>query len=356
MTPDLSVGVRLEAGRTAAALARVPTHAGPVERTAALRAATLAAGRLISAFETEGGPVAGEAIPAESVSQSFFRVREVELSDQQTALHGVLVVHRGVRDLCRAPLSGADLVVELAGMRQAVLELTGTTVPDPAGSDEVRAQEPVGEEFGVDPRGSLDSEWTARWIVGHQVHVLFNICAAVAVTDAAVHLRHGELGQALVRLDDATTYVRGFPAAMIHAGTVPVEYYLAAVRPTMQPPQVATPLSGRQHRGYKIFRGAMKGLLGVLPEPYEELAAKDRDLADARDALLEADLIDAERHVTLAYSMVRLRHSIAQAPIGPDNAVGELRLMRHRRAAQYAPLIRFGDHYIAESLAAMRHR
>ncbi|MFQ6398029.1 hypothetical protein ACLMAJ_31880 [Nocardia sp. KC 131] len=127
---------------------------------------------------------------------------------------------------------------------------------------------------------------------------------------------------------------------MIHASTIPVDYYLAAVRPTMQPPEVATPLSGRQHRGYKTFRAAMKDLLKAVPDTYEQLVARDSELAYARDALLEADLIDSERHVTLAYSMVQLRRSIAQTPTGPDNAVGELRLMRHRRAAQYAPLIR----------------
>jgi hypothetical protein len=114
-------------------------------------------------------------------------------------------------------------------------------------------------------------------------------------------------------------------------------------------------LSGRQHRGYKVFRAAMKDLLAVMPEPYGQLAARDPELATARDALLEADLIDSERHVTLAYSMVRLQRSIAQLPDGPDNAVGELRLMRHRRAAHYAPLLRFGDHYIADAVAALRH-
>lgn len=347
--PELNGRVRAAAQVAASLLAAVPTHAGPVERTSALRRAVAATGELVDALGAEGGPVAGEDLSAESVSQSFFRVREVDLSDQQAALHGVLVVHRGVRDLCRAPLSGADLMVEVAAMRQAVLDLTGATVSDGP------AREPRCAPDAVEAV-ELEREWTARWIVGHQVHVLFNICAAVAVTDAGHHLRHGELGAALARLDHATTYVRGFPAAMIHASTIPVEYYLAAVRPTMQLPEVATPLSGRQHRGYKTFRAAMKELLRVAPDSYQELAARDPDLAAARDALLEADLVDAERHVTLAYSMVRLRRSIAQSPDGPDNAVGELRLMRHRRAAQYASLIRFGDHYIAESLSTMRHR
>ncbi|MFE9789602.1 hypothetical protein ACFYO7_29915 [Nocardia salmonicida] len=164
------------------------------------------------------------------------------------------------------------------------------------------------------------------------------------MTDAAHHLRHGATEAAVDRLEHATTYVRGFPAAMIHASTIPVEYYMAAVRPSMQPPEVSIPLSGRQHRGYKTFHSAMKDLLTVVPDSYDELSARDPEPAAARGALLEADLVDSGRHVTLAYSMVRLRRSIAQLPTGPDNAVGELRLMRHRRAAQYTPLIRFGDH------------
>ncbi|GAB2968140.1 hypothetical protein [Saccharothrix stipae] len=345
--PEFDLPVRVLAQRTAAALTAVPTHAGPVDRTAALRRASAVADGLVAALSARGAAVVGEDLPAGSISESFFRVREVDLSDHQAALHGASIVQRGLDDLCEAPLSGADLAVEVAGMAQAVLDLTGATTPE-APLDELSPAAATGCT-------SLEAQWTARWIVGHQVHVLFNTCAAVAVTDAAHHLRHGAVQAALRRLGHATTFVRGFPAAMTHASTIPVEYYTAAVRPTMQPPEVERPLSGRQHRGYKTFRAAMKDLLAVLPEPYERLAARDPQLAAARDALLEADLIDGERHVTLAYSMVRLQRSIAQLPDGPDNAVGELRLMRHRRAARYAPLLRFGDHYVAEAVSALRH-
>lgn len=347
--PRLSPRIRSEAQRAAQMLADVPTHAGPGERTAALQRAATAAGELVGALSAEAAPIIGEELPADSVSQSFFRVREVDLSDQQAALHGLLVVYRGLRDLCRAPLSGADLAVEVAGMRQAALDLTGAGESDPSPTDPLPSS-------AATEQLSLEREWTARWLVGHQVHVLFNICAAVAVTDAAQYLRDGATGAALIRLEHATTFVRGFPAAMTHASTIPVEYYMASVRPSMQPPDVSIPLSGRQHRGYKTFRGAMKDLLVAVPDSFAELHARDPELADARDALLEADLVDSERHVTLAYSMVRLRRSIAQLPTGPDNAVGELRLMRHRRAAQYAPLIRFGDHYLAEAVSTRRHR
>ncbi|MET9078471.1 hypothetical protein ABZX95_41560 [Streptomyces sp. NPDC004232] len=329
------------------------THARPVERTAALRQAAAGAGELVAARAALAPAVAGEDIPAESASQSYFRVREVELSDQQAALHGALVIHRGLEDLCEAPLSGADLALEVAGMRQSLLDLTGAA-PGAAHERVPDTLLPVADpDPGTGP--SLESTWSARWLIGHQVHVLFILCAAVAVTDATDHLRHGDDEAALGRLADASVYVSGFPAAMNHASTIPADYYMTAIRQTMAPPSTDIPLSGRQHRGDKLFRAAMKNLLTVLPDPYEQLAARAPELAGVRGALLEADIVDAERHVTLAYSMVHLRRSIAQRPEGPDNAVAELRLMRHRRAAQYAPLIRFGDHYIADAVASLRH-
>ena len=346
--PALGPQVDAEARRTARVLAGLATHARPVERTTALRQATTIAGQLVAALSALAPAVSGEGLPAESTSQSFFRVREVELSDQQAALHGALVIHRGLDDLCDAPLSGADLALEVAGMRQSVLDLTGAAPgTGPEHTPPVAAPEP-------DAGSPLEGVWSARWLVGHQVHVLFNVCAAVAVADAVHHLRHDDNDAALLRLADATVYVRGFPAAMTHASTIPADYYMAAIRHTMAPPMVDTPLSGRQHRGYKLFRAAMKDLLSAVPDSYEHLAARAPELAEARGALLEADIVDGERHVTLAYSMVHLRRSIAQKSEGPDNAVAELRLMRHRRAAQYAPLIRFGDHYVADAVAALR--
>ncbi|MFD9569880.1 hypothetical protein ACFWBI_08555 [Streptomyces sp. NPDC059982] len=320
-------------------------------RTLALREAAAAAGELVAALSALAPAVAGEGLPAESISQSFFRVREGELSDQQAALHGALVIHRGLEDLCDAPLSGSDLALEVAGMRQAVLDLIGVA------ADEDRDDVPPPPVAVPEPGAgaSLESVWSARWLIGHQVHVLFNVCAAVAVADATRHLRDSDGDAALLRLADATVYVRGFPAAMTHASTIPADYYMAAIRHTMAPPSVDIPLSGRQHRGYKLFRASMKDLLSVVPDSYEHVAARAPELAEARGALLEADIVDGERHVTLAYSMVHLRRSIAQRAEGPDNAVAELRLMRHRRAAQYAPLIRFGDHYVADAVEGLRH-
>lgn len=214
--------VDAEAKRTARVLAGVAPHAGPVERTLALRQATAVADELVAALSDLAPAVAGEEPPAESTSQSYFRVREGELSDQQAALHGALVIHRGLEDLCDAPLSGADLALEVAGMRQSVLDLIGAAADaDPDDVPPVAVPEPGAG-------ASSESVWSARWLIGHQVHVLFNVCAAVAVADATRQLRDGDRDAAMLRLADATVYVRGFPAAMTHASTVPADYYMDA--------------------------------------------------------------------------------------------------------------------------------
>ncbi|MFF3227098.1 hypothetical protein ACFYV7_30175 [Nocardia suismassiliense] len=93
-----------------------------------------------------------------------------------------------------------------------------------------------------------------------------------------------------------------------------------------------------------VFRGVGNG--GQILHLDEHVQGEARRTALARLA-----------HATTfvgGFPAAMTRRSIAQPPTGPDNAVGELRLMRHRRAAQYAPLIQFGDHYIADAVAALR--
>lgn len=136
------------------------------------------AGELAAALSDLAPVLVGEELPAESASQSFFRVRERELSDQQAALHGVLVVHRGLEDLCDAPPSGPDLALEVTGMRQSVLDPTGAA----PGANHDSVPPLAVPEAGAG--SSSESVRSARWVIGHQVHALFNVCAAVAVADA----------------------------------------------------------------------------------------------------------------------------------------------------------------------------
>lgn len=58
--PALGPRVEAEAERTAHLLAEIPTHAGPIERTDALRHATAVAGELVTALSALAPAVAGE--------------------------------------------------------------------------------------------------------------------------------------------------------------------------------------------------------------------------------------------------------------------------------------------------------
>lgn len=115
----------------------------------------------------------------------------------------------------------------------------------------------------------------------------------------------------------------------------------------MVPTVVPVPLSGNMHVEYQLYRACVDELLEVLPEPVNELALPEPELAFAREELLEADLIEAERHVCLVEPVVGNARSLIQAPRSSENAVAVLRRMRHRRAAQFEPFLRFGDHLAA---------
>ena len=119
------------------------------------------------------------------------------------------------------------------------------------------------------------------------------------------------------------------------------------VRPTMVPTVVPVPLSGKMHVEYQLYRARVDELLEVLPDPVNDLALPEPELAFAREELLEADLIEAERHVCLVEPVVGNARSLIQAPRSSENAVAVLRRMRHRRAAQFQPFLRFADHVAA---------
>ncbi|MFC9440196.1 hypothetical protein [Nocardia sp. NPDC057030] len=355
--PVLTSSSKILAIQAVSALGKITAHDTPSVREASLRRAE----KLLTAFgvallEREA-PVRGEDLPVRSASEHFFRIRETDLSPHQAALHAALAfAPAGLADLAVAPMAGADLVSETAAMGQALSDLTGISGSDLAAaptSMHHSAANPPARAPADDT--SAEAIWSTRWIIGHQIHAQLTRCAATAVQDAARNLDRGTKSYAAHRLRSAAVLVRGLPAAMAHAAAMPVDYYQQAVRPAMLPPAQAAPLSGRMQHSYRVYRKAVNALLAALPQPYPELATHSAELANAYNDFLEADLVDAERHITLAYSMVDLRRSIAQTGDTSRNAVGELRLMRHRLAARYAPHLRVGDHYIAATLAAMRH-
>lgn len=355
LPPALTSRSKTLAVQAMAALAEVTAYASPPARAESL----CRAGEFLTAFAAvlsgHEPPVRGEDLPVRSVSENFFRIREADLSPHQAVLHAALMfAPGGLGDLAVAPMAGADLASETAAMRQVLSDLTGISDNEMAAAS-AAAHRGAGSPPTPTPTCvSAEAIWSTRWILGHQIHAQFTRCAAVAVGDAIRRLPDEPGSGAAQRLRSAVVLVRGLPAAMAHAAAMPVEYYQEAVRPAMMAPAQTTPLSGRMQYSYKIYRKTVNALLAALPQTYAELATHSAELADACNDLLEADLIDAERHVTLAYSMVDLRHSIAQSNETSRNAVGELRLMRHRLAARYAPHLRVGDRYIAATMEAMR--
>ena len=349
--PCLAGDARDLAHAVSAALAAVPAFGGPAERDAAFRAAGRAAAALVRCLAQDADPVDGELLPTRSHVQGYFRVRTTALSAPQAALHAALVIESAIADLRNAPLAGSDIARETAAMRQVVVDL--------AGSEGEQGAELDGDDGRIDavPAASQRQLWLSRWIVGHHVHVLLNVYATIALQEAIALLRAGETHLATHKLATVTTYVQGFAPARAHAATLPSDFYNVVVRPTMVPTVVPVPLSGKMHVEYQLYRKRVDELLEVLPEPVNELALPEPELAFAREELLEADLIEAERHVCLVEPVVGNERSLIQPPRSSENAVAVLRRMRHKRAAQFEPFLRFGDHLVASiAQPAERHQ
>ncbi len=352
--PQWDAETRYATERSIAALESIPIYTGIVDRDAGLADAAAVVGALVQAAGTKTGLPDVAGLPPRSPVEEYFRVRAANLTPVQAALQAAIVIERGLRDLRSVPLSGNDLTWELASMRQAIIDVFGDQ--QEAGHEPVR---PTTEATGAAPAAPAQDDfvmrkaretWLARWIIGHHVHALLNVCATAAVNAAIDALRAGDSAQAVADLHRATTYARGIPAARAHAAAMPSDFYCAVVRPTMMPTLVAVPLSGSMHIGYRAYRKALQTLTKVLPDPVVDLAPREPDLAFAREALFEADIVEAERHVSLAESAVGDARSLVQSQTVPENAVASLRKMRHIRAARYQPFIRFADDLAAQHL------
>lgn len=289
-------------------------------------------------------PVAAEELVTRLPIHEYFGVRQAGLSPQQAAAHAASVVYRGLADL-RYPLVDInDVAAEIAAMRLVLADLIALPTPDEDAVPPPRHPEP-----GYQPSG----EGLERWIVAHHVYFLFNLRAAAEVHAAIRAARRADNQAAAEHMTQATHYVRGFSAAMAHSTAMPAAYYAEHVRHTMGPPHTPVNLTGGMQPQHKAFRTALRRLLEALPEEHGELATRDRGLATARAALLDADLIDIERHAHIADRLVGSDHSLVQREDGDENAVSMLRTMRHLRAARYAPLMPFGDRLAMAGVAAM---
>lgn len=319
---DAAVAVALDR------LSRVAAE--PDRRTgldAALPVAVRECRRLLVA-QASGGPVDdGEQMPADFHVHEYFGVRRGKVSSRDAAVHATAIVYRALVDLGYATVDGNDIAAEATGMRLAL------TSAGPAGKCD------KGRLVDYRPEG----DGLERWIVTHHLYFLFNV-------RAGDHLRLavGALGQqrwtaAAESLRVAAEYVRAFTGAMAHSAALSRDYYREVVRPTMSPPAAPTELTGRMQPEHRSYRRRLGALLDVLDQPYDDLHARSPALAGAREELLDADLLDIERHVCVADALVRADRSLVQQDRGGENAVATLRQMRHQRAARYRRLVRYGD-------------
>jgi len=267
----------------------------------------------------------------------YFGVRRARLSPGQHAAQAATIILRTIADLRHALLDVNDGAAEVEAMAMALARLRDRDAITPEGDGEA-------SESGS-PR---ESEHTGleRWIVAHQGYFLLNLYAAFNIRQAVRAMVRRDDGHAVELLRDAAVYVRGFTAAMMHSGAFSSAYYCKVVRPTMQPPTVPVLLTGTMQAEHSSYRSAIDELIEACPEPFLKLVRVFPAVALARDSLLEADLLDIERHVIVAAALVGNDHSIVQHEDAPVNAVSALRRMRHARAARYCSLMRFGDRLV----------
>jgi hypothetical protein len=285
----------------------------------------------------------GELPEPRSEVQRYFRIRTAELSANTAMLECLRVIGDATEDLVNAPLAGSDLTRVMSAMSAVIDSVPAKNVPA------------LMEQLQALPRTNLAAEemWMRRWVVGHQLHAMLNVHAAYALADAAEGLRSGDQHRAVRALDNATRIVEGFAGARAQALAVPDWFYQEVLRLSMLPPLTSVPLSGRMHTEYRGYRKRLGEVINLMPQSSKDLASTHPRLAFARERLLEADLIEAERHVTSVEPLVSLSRSLIQTSKSTDNAVSALRRIRHRRAAEIEPYVRFPDRlgsFVSEGL------
>ncbi|WP_405581913.1 hypothetical protein [Streptomyces sp. NBC_01190] len=292
------------------------------------------------AAETTADPMDTAALVPVVPNHDYFGVRTAKLDDARLAAETTAIVARALTDLRHARLGANDRAAEVLAMAALLRRLAlGQGLAPRQGA----AAEPRPRVTDARPAPQPAQDELTRWVVTHHLYFVLNLAAADAVSRAVPALAAGERDTAFEAVREAVVLVRGFTAAMMHAGDMSAPCYDAKVRPTMHPPAVPEALTGRTQPEHRAFRRAMRRLVHVSAVPFAEMAAADPELALARDALLEADLQDIERHIIVTAALVGDDRSLVQSGQAAESAVRVLRTMRHARAESYRDLMRFGD-------------
>ncbi|MFE0673956.1 hypothetical protein [Streptomyces sp. NPDC058867] len=309
-----------------------PRGARPEEIRAALESAVTATERLAALAQVE--PTDAAALTPIVPNHDYFGVRTAPLDDARLVSEVTVVLARALADLRIARLTLNQQAAEVLSVIQVLRGLA----PRDAERDPASPETPAGPAPVVPAQDEL-----TRWVITHHFYFVLNLAAAEAVTRALARNKEGETEAARDALREAAVYVRAFTAAMMHSGDMSAPCYDAEVRPTMSPPAVPAALTGRTQPEHKAFRKAMRTLARTWTDSFDKLAANAPEVALARDALLEADLQDIEQHITITATLVGDDSSIIAADDAGGSAIAMLRTMRHTRAADYRPLMRFGD-------------
>ena len=264
----------------------------------------------------------------------YMGVRRAPLTGAACLAERVLVAARALDDLDAARVDVNDMTAEIDGMA-LLLPAAAESAPGTTARPDRGARRRIEHRLGG---AALE-----RWVAIHHLYAVVLLALTDRLDDTVHLLERGQPDLAAAPLHDAGTLVRAGTAAMVHAAAMSMDHYLGAVRPTMQPPRAPVPLGGSMNADNTTARAAVERFLDRLDQPYEQLARDHPRLAEARSRFLTYDLLDAERHINVAAGLIGDDTSLLQHPDGATNAVGYLRLMRHRRAARYAELMRFGD-------------
>lgn len=315
------------------ALGAVPVYGTARDRHDHLNDAHETALRFVDAARRPDYPA--PAIWPRTPAQEYFRTRTGPLDDGAYLAQTARLLAGALAELSDAAIAGSDIERLCRAMDRHLVDLGAGGAPHPA--------QPALAHGRPDSRTSDEQRWMQRWIVAHQLHALFNVSAAAWISSAAQAVAGGDPGTAAQRLVTACTYVEAFSPSRALALAVPADFYNTVLRATMTPPLTSTPLSGTMHVEYRAYRDAVAALLHEASSPVADLARTEPTLALARDHLLEADLADAERHVSLVEPVVGQSKSIVQTARSRTNALSALRSIRADRARVAAPYLRFGD-------------
>lgn len=319
-------------------LDNVPTHVSPVQAATFLAAAAVSAQQVAGcAHDRLQHYTRSEVVDARTPVQAYFRIRTCDMTADEVLFEVASLAVRTFTDLAKAPLAAGDIDLILHAFRAVFADLLGSI--DTKESPFAQGHDTVGGDL-VD-NGAHEQIWFQRWITAHQVHAMLNTFAAAAIVRAAQHYENGVIDATINRLTFATSLVAAFGPSRAYALCHPPAFYREVLRPSMMPPLIPTALSGKMHLEYKAYRKAVDDLLGAIDTPIAELATTQPMVALARESLLEADMAEAERHISLVWSMIGTDKSLVQGVRAQDNALGALRMIRDRRAALIAPFIRY---------------